>query len=86
MKIRLRHRLPLEDEHGMVADRVLDVLEAHVANDRRGPGWWVMGDAGDRVLVFTHEADPVDEITIPGKRATVTMIDDPPPGRSEETP
>ena len=49
-------------KHGIMKDRVFEVLEEHKP---RGPhlptGYWVMGDAGKRVLLMKHEVALVDD-------------------------
>jgi len=61
MKITLTSDLPVHAKHGMRKGRTYDVLDTArkgtKAGQRRGTGGgWVMGDAGERVLVRHYEA------------------------------
>lgn len=65
MKIRLKMTLPIDKKHGMVKDRVLEVVR-ELSDPKRGAGgsfvkWEVMGDAKELVGVLKREAEVVDE-------------------------
>lgn len=58
-KIKLACDVPVEAKHGLHAGREFDVIEAKEKGLGRGigyPDWWVLGDQGELVGVFEHEA------------------------------
>ena len=59
MKIQLKFDLPVSGIHGMKAGRIFEVV-ALGAGGRRGPRWYVRGDAGEMVGVLDREAEAVD--------------------------
>ena len=67
MIIRLLHDLPIERRHGATEGRDFEVLQEKredsqfgVKGEGRLVGWYVMGDAGERVLVLRGEAEELD--------------------------
>ena len=66
-RIRLTTDLPLNVKHGMKEGREFTVIRTKhekpksFGSQGRTYGYWVMGDAGEEVLVHRHEADVISE-------------------------
>jgi hypothetical protein len=60
MRVRITHLPPVDHRHGVVRNRVYDVL-ARKPKTKTPAGYWIMGDAGKPVLVLEWEAVEVPE-------------------------
>jgi hypothetical protein len=57
MRIKLKVSLPIAPKHGMTAGRVFEVARANESGSTVEAPWWVVGDAGEAVKVWAHEAE-----------------------------
>jgi hypothetical protein len=56
MKVKLLTDIPVEDKHAMIKGKIYNVIKQEKG---RGRPVWVMGDAGEKIKIFSYEYEIV---------------------------